>query len=268
MDSLCKQCARNIRGRRTFNVTDMQGNTFQLPLEKLPLFDAHWTEVDWISDNLYLFYALYHEHPQFRQLVIWDAKIQQLTEIWPYTFKYHVVDMDNQTIVLLFEATDDPNLPQSGIYRVSTNGNYERIGNQMFFRLIASSQIIGKGAEKAYHIKSDNSIILIGPALSGLSDVSSSPDKKWFFIDDFDEGRQRFTLYSDTYQPIKSWTLDDNLIDITWRPDSLGIFLFTRDNIYYLDIPSGEPRLLNIEVPILDTCDSSICKLPSFTWLP
>ena len=264
-----------VEDGRTFHVTDLEGRTFELS-QKILTRDSQWYMHGWISNNLYLFQANYYDppQPQFRQLIVLNAENGQLKEIWPYTTKDCVVDMNNQTIVLLFESENDPNLPPSGVYRISTNGDFKRISGQMFYRLTASSQIVGEGIENrvetAYHITSDNSIIPIGPALSGLSDVSSSPDKKWFFIDDFVDARQRLTLYSDAYEPIKSWMFDDHLVKTSWRPDSLGIFLFTSDKIYYLVIPDGEPQLLNVEVPpwLLEGCDPVVCTWPSFAWRP
>jgi WD40-like Beta Propeller Repeat len=260
---------------RTFHVTELEGKTFELS-QNILTRNSEWYMHGWISNNLYLFQANYYDppQPQFRQLIVLNAENGQLKEIWPYTTKDCVVDMNNQTVVLLFESENDPNLPPSGVYRISTNGDFERISGQMFYRLTASSQIVGEGIENgvetAYHITSDNSIIPIGPALSGLSDVSSSPDKKWFFIDDFVNARQRLTLYSDTYESITSWMFDDRLVKTSWRPDSLGIFLFTRDNIYYLEIPHGEPQLLNVPLPpwSLEGCDPVICTWPSFAWRP
>ncbi len=163
-------------------------------------------------------------------------KTDNFKEIWPYTTKDCVVDKNNQTLVVLFEPENDPSLPPSGVYRISTNGDYERISSQMFYRLTVSSEIIGEGIEKgvdtAFHITSDNSIIPIGPALSGLSDVSSSPDTKWFFIDDFVNAHQRLTLYSDTYERIKSWMLNEDLVETTWRPELVrNISLYQREYV-------------------------------------
>lgn len=261
-----------VENGRTFHVADLEGKTFEFS-QKILTRHSQWYMHGWISNNLYLLQANYYDppQPQFRQLIVLNAENGQLKEIWPYTTKDCVVDKNNQTLVVLFEPENDPSLPPSGVYRISTNGDYERISSQMFYRLTVSSEIIGEGIEKgvdtAFHITSDNSIIPIGPALSGLSDVSSSPDTKWFFIDDFVNAHQRLTLYSDTYERIKSWMLNEDLVETTWRPDSLGIFLFTKENMYYLDTPDGEPQLLNVEVPPCQW-DPVVCIWPEFAWRP
>jgi hypothetical protein len=258
---------------RTFYITDMDGNIFQIALETLPHSIAYWSQIGWMSDTLYLFQAIYNESPQFRQLVLFNTENKQLIEVWPYSVKDFRIDVNSQSIVLLFESENDKAQPESGIYRISTSGNSQRISDQKFYRLEGSSQIIVEGikddVETAFHITSDNAIIPIGPALSAHSGAFTSPDKNWFFIDDFYKGDQRITLYSKAYQLVKSWTLSEYLIDISWRPDSLGIFLFTENNIYYMDIPNGEPKLLDMKVPPkTENCDPVTCIWARFTWRP
>jgi hypothetical protein len=72
----------------------------------------------------------------------------------------------------------------------------------------------------------------------------------------------KLALYSDSYQPIKSWQMKDGIFAITWRPDSLGLFIFTDINMYYLSVPDGK---LN---PLLNNCSPERCEVPRFTWLP
>lgn len=199
MDSLCKQYTWDIRNRRDVPRNRLERRKYiSSTLATLPLFEAHWMQIGWIANNFYLFQALYHGHPQFRQLVLFNTETRQITEIWPYNVKDFIIDMNNQTVVLLFESENDPNLPSSGVYRVSTNGDNKKISDQMFYWLRGSSQIIGEGlkggVETAYHITSDNSIVPIGPALSAHNDVSVSPDEKWFFYWRFLRGRS--TIYS------------------------------------------------------------------------
>jgi hypothetical protein len=163
------------------------------------------------------------------------------------------VDTDNKRVILSFHQPSEPipNAPGPGTYFISASGESKKISSQVFDPIISSSQIIGIEKGVAYHILSDGSINRIDSTGSGWLD-SSSPDKRWFFLDQgYDEpsGHSSLSLYNNSYQKTKTWVLDGELIDTAWRPDSLGIFLFTSDNIYYLDIPSGEPQLLDVEVP-------------------
>ncbi len=263
-----------VHDGRTFHVTDLEGKTFQLSYEILTN-DSQWYMHGWISNDLYLLQALYPEPGQwhFRQLVVVNAENGQLTEIWPYPTSDVVIDTNNQTIVLsfyqFFFEDPIPNAPPAGTYFISTNGDREKISDHVFSFVPSSVQIIGidHDDENAYHILPDDSIKRIGAGVWGFVS-SSSPNKKWFFLEQRERnGYYRFSLYDDTYRQTKSWTLNEDVRAASWRPDSLGIFLFTSDNIYYLSIPDGEPQLLNVEVP---PClwDPVACTLPSFAWRP
>jgi len=244
-------------------VTDMEGKSFELSLPALSAEGDYWIPDGWITRKHYLFHD-----SSYRQLAVLDAENQQVTKIWTYTMKYFLFDKNTQTIVLLLESENDPNLPTSGVYRVTLDGYYEKIGNPIFYNLWPSPEILGIGAEKVYHITSDNSFKPIGPGESVLH--SSSPNKKWFLINEGHyQRRYRFTLYSDTYQPIKSWMFDDYVLDTIWRPDSLGVFFFTDNDVYYVDIPEGELRHLEVELhPSSDECEQTMCVGVCSAWLP
>jgi hypothetical protein len=205
-----------------------------------------------------------------------NAEDGQLRKIWPYYTDEVAVDTSNQAIILSFSkySFDEPipNAPEQGTYIISINGERKKISDLTFSQIIGSSQIIGiEGDDRvAYHIRSDGSIKRIGAADWGLANISS-PNKTWFFLEQgAHEEIQRFSLYDDNYQLMNSWTLDSDLREASWRPDSMGIFLFTNFNIYYVDIPGGEPQLLHVEVPpvSLDGCDPVLCTRPSFAWRP
>lgn len=258
---------------RTFHVTDLEGGTLQLSQEVLSKA-PEWYMHGWISDNLYLLQANYPDPGQrhFRELVIANIEDGQMKEIWQYHTNEVAVDTDNQAVIFSFSlySFDDPipNAPDIGTYLIFYDGEYEKISDQVFSYILSSYQVLGTEEGVAYHILGDGSIKRIGPTDRWGLTNSSSPNKKWFFLDEGDdEGRQRFSLYDVSYQQINSWVIDGELVDTTWRPDSLGIFLITRDNIYYLSIPDGEPKLLDVEVP---SCPWGpvACTWPRFAWRP
>lgn len=264
--------------RTTFHVTDLEGKTFSISQEILSKEPQWYNMHGWVSDTLYLLQALRPEPGQehFRQLVVVNVENGETTEIWPYPTDETAIDTDNQRIVLSFiqYSFDDPipNAPEAGTYFVSTKGDRERISGHIFSFVPDSVQIIGVDSDEgqAYHILSDGSVKRIGAGEWGFV-TSSSPDKKWFFLEQREqEGAYRFSLYDDEYRQTKSWTLNEEVINASWRPDSLGIFLFTSDNIYYLAIPDGEPQLLKVEVPpwSCEGCNDIAYKWPEFTWRP
>lgn len=261
--------------RETFHVIDLEGKELQLSHEILT--SAYHSYIQgWIDDNLYVIQTKYlGDTPQSHPLVVLNMENGEITEIWPHTTEAvdtGVVDTDNKRVILSFHQPSEPipNAPGSGTYFISVSGESKKISSQVFDPIISSSQIIGIEKEAAYHILSDGSVERIDATGSGWL-ASSSPDKKWFLLDQaYDDlhGHSSLSLYNNTYQKTRTWVLDGKLIDTTWRSDSLGIFLFTSDNIYYLDIPGGEPQLLDMEVPPC-TWDPVACAWIFFSaWLP
>ncbi len=261
--------------RETFHVIDLEGKNLQLSREILTSA-YHWYMQGWIDDNLYVIQAKYlGDTPQSHPLVVINMETGEVTEMWPLSAEAvdtGIVDTDNKRVILSFHQPSDPipNAPGPGTYFISANGDSEKISTRVFYPIISSSQIIGTEKGIAYHILSDGSVERIDSTGSGWLD-SSSPNKKWFFLDqgyDEESGHNLLSLYSNTYQRIRTWVLDGQLRETTWRPDSLGIFLFTSDNIYYLSIPDGEPKRLNVEVPPC-TWDPIACPSVLFlAWRP
>jgi hypothetical protein len=168
--------------------------------------------------------------------------------------------------VVSFDSDLYPNAPQPGTYFVSTTGDYEKISSQVFSEIMSFPEIIGFNLsdETAYHILSDGSIRRIGPADAAAS-CSPSPNKKWFLVEHHEgENHYKWALYDDAYQPINSWMLAEYLTGTAWRPDSAGLFLFTMNSVYYLEIPDGKPHLLLTG----EDCEGVACRSPDFTWLP
>ena len=56
--------------------------------------------------------------------------------------------------------------------------------------------------------------------------------------------------------------IDETIYRLSWRPDSLGIFLLTSRYVYYLSIPDGTP------VRLQDCSPNSRCPNIDLVWLP
>ena len=193
-----------------------------------------------------------------------DVETQQTKEVWPYTAEYIVIDSMSEKIVL----TTIPggyldNEPEEGTYILSVDGNYSKITNDLFvlYEGFRESQVLGWRNDQIYDISLDGTTTLIGPSKWDQHQKPlASPDQKWIFLL---ENQSKITLYSvDTYEQIKAWNIDEYVYGISWRPDSLGIFLSTETHIYYLPIPNGEP------VPLDDCPPNNFCGYKDFVWLP
>ena len=87
-----------------------------------------------------------------------------------------------------------------------------------------------------------------------------SPNQAWILLL---ENQNKMTLYStETYERIKEWEIPETIYRISWRPDSLGLFLLTNRYLYYLSIPDGVPLRLQ------DCSPNSRCPDIDVVWLP
>jgi hypothetical protein len=157
----------------------------------------------------------------------------------------------------------DPTVePDSGIYLLSTNGKYSQIIDDIFvlYPGFQESQFFGITEKGAYSINADGSKEIIGPSKwSDSTPPTVSPDKRWIILY---ESENKISLYSDNFKLIKSWAFKDYLHSVSWRPDSLGIFISGDYFVYYLSVPNGEP------IPLDDCSPVSHCGSKDFVWLP
>lgn len=75
-----------------------------------------------------------------------------------------------------------------------------------------------------------------------------SPSGEWTISDDavLRSGDQELVRYQDdaTFQR-NSYDRYSELFKVEWRPDSLGAFLYKPEAMFYVDVPSGTPRLVH-----------------------
>ena len=189
-----------------------------------------------------------------------DTDTGQFKEIWPYSVESFAINRENKSIVLRHRNhnTQRSTVPE-GIYIVDINGNNRKISD---WQLILSKgqgpyQVLGQDYERRiYNIRNDGSIEELKWGDHGIPWVAPN-EKLLLFRED-----QKLALYTNSYQPIKTWALEDGISSITWNPDSLGAFIFTDINMYYLAIPDGEL------LPLLNDCSLKQCESARFVWLP
>lgn len=222
-----------------------------------------WRKHGWINENSYLISSGGEgASDQYFQHI--NVETQQFKTIWPYTAEYIVIDHTNEKIVLTTIPSGYlDNEPKEGTYTLSIGGNYSKITNDLFvlYEAFRESQVLGWRNDQIYSISLDGNITLIGPSEWAQHQRSiASPDQKWILLL---ENKSKITLYLvDTYKQIKAWNIDEYIYRISWRPDSLGIFLSTETQIYYLPIPNGEP------IPLDDCSPIDFCGYKDFVWLP
>lgn len=228
--------------------------------EELSLEHFRWDGHEWISENLYLFLHFSDVEPSFSSFKILNTDTGQVKEVWPYTADFFAVNRETRSILLTHKNhRNQIATVAEGIYMIDMNGNNRKISD---WQLILSNrqgpyQVLGQDYERRiYNIKNDGSMEAL--PWNGYPFLSISPDGKLLLYSEY----KNLALYTDSYKPIRSWPMEDESYTITWSPDSLGIFIFTNLNVYYLAISDEQPRAL------LEDCSLEYCQSARFYWLP
>jgi Tol biopolymer transport system component len=233
----------------------------QIPFtEELSLEYFRWDGHEWISENLYLFLHFSDVEPSFSSFKILNTDTGQVKEVWPYTADFFVVNEQAKTILVTHKNHNNQiaTVPD-GIYMIDMSGNKNKISD---WQLILSKgqgpyQILGQDYERqVYNIKNDGFIEAL--PWSGYPFPSISPDGSLLLYREY----KKLALYTDSYEPLKSWPMEDENYTTTWSPGSLGIFIFTKLNVYSLSIEDDQPR------PLVENCSLEYCQSASFVWLP
>ena len=246
---------------RTIHLADPKNQSIQTS-PQLTEEDALWGEHDWLSENLYLFYEPNDTDPPVSHINILNTDTGQLTEVWPHTADFFVINRESKTILLMHKNHSylKPTIAE-GIYMVYPNGKYLKISDAGIFFVLTEGQkpylIFAQDSNGLIYSISNNGSI---DQLPWMNDTLPriSPDGKLLLFKE----NHNLALFTESYQPLKSWQMEDGLNQITWRPDSLGIFFSTESNIYYLGLPNGEIRSLLID------CSAARCADTRFVWLP
>jgi Tol biopolymer transport system component len=246
---------------RTLHITDLEGkNTF---VNEKYLYNKRWGESDWLTENLYL---LDHpndtDKPPIYDLMIVDTDTGQFKAVWPYGVETFAMNRDDKTIVLIHKnhSTQKATVPE-GIYIVYPSGKYWKVSDVGIQFVVREGQkpypIFAQDYNgQIYSIDHNGSIDMLPWATDKIPWIS--PDGSLLLFTE----PQKLALYSNSYEPIRSWQMEDDQYSLTWSPDSLGVFIFTSLNTYYLPIREEQPR------PLLENCPLAHCEPARFVWLP
>ena len=246
---------------RTIHLADPKNQSIQTS-PQLTEEDTLWGEHDWLSENLYLFYEPNDTDPPVSHINILNTDTGQLTAVWPHTADFFVINRESKTILLMHKNHNylKPTIAE-GIYMVYPSGKYRKISEIGIMFLLKQGQtpypVFAQDYNgQFYSISNDGSINALPWASETVPWIS--PDGKLLLFKE----DNKLVLYSDSYQPVNSWLVEDSIYNVSWSPDSPGLVLFTHTNLYYLSIPDGELHRL------LDDCSSKQCAVPRFIWLP
>jgi len=245
-----------------FHLVNLDGKEISFTEESLYKY-LHWNGYDWIFDNLYLLFRWSDAPPHQSDFKILNTDTGHVKDVWPHHADFFAVNKENQTIVLLFKNHHNQSSKiAEGIYMVYPSGKYWKISDVGIMFVLMEGQkpypIFAQDYNRRiYSISNDGSINALPWANDSVPWIS--PNGKWLLFRD----RNEIALYTESYQPIKSWNID--VSGVIWRPDSLGIFLFMDKKLHYLSIPNGDPVVVDIHLQ--EDCSVQYCRF-QYIWLP
>lgn len=245
---------------RTLHITDLEGKTTFINEERL--YNQRWGEYGWLTENLYLFdHPNDTDKPPMYDLMALDTGTGQFKEIWPYSLETFAVNRDNKTIVLIHKNhTSLKATVPDGIYMVYPSGKYLKISDIGIQFVVREGQkpypVFSQDYNRqTYSIDNDGTINMLPWVHESIPWIS--PDTSVLLFAE----PQKLALYNSFYEPLKSWQMEDDRYSLTWRPDSLGVFIFTEKNVYSLAISDEQPRSV-------EYCPLERCEPVRFIWLP
>ena len=219
------------------------------------------TRFGWITDTAYLYAidTVYYEPmgpgPIFTSVQYINFENNEKKEIWPYGSESIVMDQENSKVILTTNGDNDSQL-SAGTYMVSLDGSFIQLSDTTYELIKGQDSFKTYFAhdenDQIYSISPNGEVKLLGQG-RGIEPIIS-PDKNRILI--FNNNNTKITLYSDDFQPVNSWIFDEGIYSngIKWSPDALGIAISTFNRKYYLSIPNGMPKPIDIS--------------DNFIWLP
>jgi dipeptidyl aminopeptidase/acylaminoacyl peptidase len=219
-------------------------------------------EPSWIAENLYLIvHGVEGAPPQdLRSL---NIVTQELQDLWPYTAGSFAIDPGKRGIVVsTIPGGYFNSAPAEGTYYIPINGASSKITDERFILSAGykESQVFGFRENQVYSILADGTIKRIGPSEWNEHLLpAASPNQAWILL----LGNQnKITFYAaETHEQIKAWEIPETIYRVSWRPDSLGLFLLTNRSVYYVSVPDGNP------VRLQDCSPNNRCPDIDFVWI-
>jgi hypothetical protein len=224
---------------------------------------SFWQGKGWINDNSYLIWHGGEGAPPHDLRYI-NVESQQIKKIWPYIAESLVIDFQSEALfVSTIPGGYINNEPEEGTYFIATDGSYTKITDDIFtlYEGFKESQVFGRRDDQIYSVLTDGAAILLGSSeWTDRRNPVVSTDQNWILIL---ETQSRIALYStNSYAQVNVWDIGEYITQISWRPDSLGVFLLTEEYIYYLPIPNGRP------IRLQDCSPNDGCMNRDLIWLP
>jgi hypothetical protein len=235
------------------------------PAHPASLYPAYWwTILGWISDEQVLITGSGDTGPYYNLFAL-NVRTRKKTILWPDVYEAFAIDRNRKEIALsaapsAYDFADPSPHLGDGLYLISFDGRRRKISDAIYWVLDSigesSARFVGHDGEEVLLVNDDGSTAPISDW--PLAQLSASPDGAWFVL----YADLGIELFDEKGQQAKILT-QDPVSNVSWQPDSKGLFFTSRGQLFRASVPGGI-------LTLVDDCDGGQCWIGSgmSTWRP
>jgi hypothetical protein len=223
-----------------------------------------WSVLGWVDDQHVLITGSGDTGP-LHGLFALNITSGRSTALWPDIYEAYAIDPRKKDIAVSavtsgYDFADPSPHVQDGLYLVSFDGSARKISDTVFWALYSiggsSPRFVGLDGEKILAINDDGTAVPISDL--AFARLALSPDEAWFVLYG-DSGVELFNRSDLT----GTFFTNEPVRDLTWQPDSNGLFFTSQDQLFRMSVPDGK-------ISLVQRCDPGGCWVGEgmSTWLP
>lgn len=225
--------------REYFYAINLFEGNLQIPNS---LFDDRYVlREGWFTSSLYFFANSSEGCCGPNSLKFIDITTGDEVDLWEDFATGYAVDKEFQ-ITAVSSAIESDII---GTFFINVDGSTRKISDEILgalaFRGGKQSRFVGFNGNRVVTISVDGLITSISS--KSHNRISVSPNGSWFVLFNDYQKNTGLDLFSESDSFVRTISIED-AVPIAWSPESKGLF-YLKDDLYYIEIPSGEPILIN-----------------------
>lgn len=172
-----------------------------------------------------------------------DIRTNQIIPLWSDIYYDFAIDPDNQVLAVsgvLNSFDKSKGDLQHGIFLVYPNQEIVMVSQTeepiwLTYLDNPTSRFIGCSSDGAFLLKKDGSTDFLTNKV--CSRLYTSPDNKWIVVIHENEPALLFTNGGEFTGELQAY-------NVIWRPDSLGLFADSVDNLIHISVPDGQASIV------------------------
>lgn len=240
--------------------------------------NGFWSRgIGWLTEDLYVIGTSGSSGPGPHTLRMQNLTTHRNTQICPYASYSIFFDQLQERAIYSCDSSDfesDPSSPfhEQGLYYAYLDGRTGLLIDELFFDLAfqegAQPRLVSTTQSGLVSISMEGNtatIFMPDKQTQGefwREEIAVSPDQRWLAL----YGQYGFILF-DENDAVRFQIMDTSISRVIWRPDSLGVFIYTiiqaEKTVYYYSIPDETLNLVEV-------CNRRRCAVyqTDFVWLP